>query len=151
MNCVEHNIFTFFEAAMAPLQNHKTMKRTISKVFLAAMSVCMLLVFSSCEKDPETIATITVLNPDGEPVPGASVRLYSNPSPNSTNNNNLRFDTTELTNGTGKVTFNFTEYYKKGQAGFAVLDIEAFKGSLYGTGIIKIEEQTTTEEAVDIE
>ena len=127
------------------------MNRNFLKVFVSTLTVCTLFVFSSCKKDPETIATILVLNSDGEPIPGASVRLYSNPSPESTNNNALRFDTTNLTNGSGKVTFNFTDFYKKGEAGFAVLDIEAFKGVLYGTGIIKIEEQTTTEESVEIE
>jgi hypothetical protein len=63
----------------------------------------------------------------------------------------LRFDTTQVTNGTGLVTFDFTEFYKKGQAGFAVLDIEAYKGSLNGDGIIKIEEETTTEEIIEID
>jgi hypothetical protein len=63
----------------------------------------------------------------------------------------LRFDTLAVSNGTGKVTFNFTEFYKKGQAGFAVLDIEVTKGNLFGSGIIKIEEKTTTEEAITIE
>ncbi len=49
------------------------------------------------------------------------------------------------------MTFDFTEFYKKGQAGFAVLDIEAFKGGLNGEGIIKIEEETTSEETITIE
>jgi hypothetical protein len=56
-----------------------------------------------------------------------------------------------VTNGTGKVSFDFTDYYQEGQAGFAVLDIEASKGSLEGEGIIKIEEMKTNEETVVIE
>ncbi|MBL7943608.1 MAG: hypothetical protein JNM00_12625 [Flavobacteriales bacterium] len=112
-------------------------------------SAC-LFVFSGCEKPEDTIATITVVNLDGEPIPGATVRIFSNPTP-PPQPNELRFDDTSVTNGTGKVSFNFTDYYKQGQAGFAVLDLEAWKGSLYGTGIIKIEEETTTEEVVEIE
>ncbi len=106
---------------------------------------------NSCKKDKQTIATVLVVNDEGQPIPGATVRLYSNPSETPPPPNALRFDTTQVTNGTGKVTFDFSEFYKKGQAGFAVLDIEAFKGSLNGDGIIKIEEETTTEETVIIE
>lgn len=106
---------------------------------------------TSCKKDKETIATVIVLNDEGLPVPGATVRLFSNPSENPPPPNALRFDTKATTNGTGRATFNFSEFYKKGQSGFAVLDIEAFKGNLYGVGIIKIEEETTTEESITIE
>lgn len=127
------------------------MNRTLTKLFVFTILAGSLAVFSGCKKDKETIATILVLNDEGDPVPSATVRLFSNPSPGSTNNNALRFDTTGVTNGTGKVTFNFTEFYKKGQAGFAVLDIEATKGNLAGTGIVKIEEETTTEESITVE
>jgi hypothetical protein len=63
----------------------------------------------------------------------------------------IRFDTTQVTNGTGKVSFDFSDFYKKGQAGFAVLDVEASKGADNGEGIIKIEEEKTTEETITIE
>jgi hypothetical protein len=56
-----------------------------------------------------------------------------------------------VTNGTGKASFDFSDYYQEGQAGFAVLDIEAKKGSLEGEGIIKIEEMKTNDETVVIE
>ena len=108
-------------------------------------------VVNGCKKDKETIATVTIVNDDGAVVPGATVRLFSNPSEYPPPPNALRFDTTQVTNGTGKVTFDFTEFYKKGQAGFAVLDIEAYKGGLNGEGIIKIEEETTSEETIVIE
>jgi hypothetical protein len=127
------------------------MKSTFLKVFTLTLAISTLAVFSGCKKDPDTIATVIVLNEDGMVVPGATVRLFSNPSESPPPPNELRFDTTAVTNGTGKVTFNFTEFYKKGQAGFAVLDIEVTKGNLFGSGIIKIEEKTTTEEAVTIE
>jgi hypothetical protein len=92
-----------------------------------------------------------VVNDDGEPVPGASVRLYAVSSETPPPPNEIRFDTTQVTNGTGKASFDFTDYYEKGQAGFAVLDIEASKGSLEGAGIIKIEELKINEETVVIE
>jgi hypothetical protein len=49
------------------------------------------------------------------------------------------------------VTFNFSEFYVAGQAGFAVLDIDATKGNLNGTGLIKIEEMQTNEATVYLE
>ena len=111
----------------------------------------MVIAISGCKKDQQTIATITVVNSDGEAVPGASVRLYAVSSETPPPPQDVRFDTTQVTNGTGKVSFDFTDYYQEGQAGFAVLDIEAKKGSLEGEGIIKIEEMKTNEETVVIE
>jgi hypothetical protein len=126
-------------------------KSHINKVFAAAVIACSLLAVNSCKKDKQTIATVLVVNDEGEPVPGASVRLYAVPSETPPPPNEIRFDTTQITNGTGKVTWDFSDFYEKGQAGFAVLDIEASKGALSGEGIIKIEEEETTEETIVIE
>ena len=106
---------------------------------------------SSCRKDKETIATVQVLNSFGSPVPGATVRLKGEASAATDFIAELRFDTTQVANGTGKVSFNFSDFYQQGQAGFVVLDIVATKGALEGTGIIKIEEEETTEEAIVIQ
>jgi hypothetical protein len=128
------------------------MKNTSAKFMMGGIFVGMMAIaVSGCKKDQQTIATITVVNSDGEAVPGASVRLYAVPSETPPPPNDIRFDTTQVTNGTGKVSFDFTDYYQEGQAGFAVLDIEASKGSLEGEGIIKIEEMKTNEETVVIE
>lgn len=109
------------------------------------------MVFSSCNKEEETIATITVVDVDGMPVAGANVQLLAVGSPDVETINELRFDENATTNASGKASFNFTEYYKQGQAGFAVLDIRASKGELYGEGLIQIEEEETTEETVIVE
>ena len=106
---------------------------------------------SSCKKDEETIATVQVLNSFGSPVPGATVRLKGEATAATDFVPEVRFDTTQVTNGSGKVSFNFSDFYQQGQAGFVVLDIVATKGVLEGTGIIKIEEEETTEETVVIE
>lgn len=124
---------------------------SIYKIFGVAVILCSLLAVNSCKKDKQTIATVLVVNDEGEPVPGASVRLYAVPSETPPPPNEIRFDTTQITNGTGKVTWDFSDFYEKGQAGFAVLDIEASKGALSGEGIIKIEEEETTEETIVIE
>lgn len=133
----------FFEESMKSIQ--------LLKVFGTVLVVCLLFAINSCKKDKQTIATITVVNDQGTPVPGASVRLYAVPSETPPPPNALRFDTTQVTNGTGKVSFDFSDFYKKGQAGFAVLDVAASKGVDSGEGIIKIEEEKTTEETITIE
>lgn len=120
-------------------------------MFGTAMLVSLFFAISGCKKDKHTIATILVVNAQGQAVPGASVRLYAVSSQNPAPANAIRFDTTQITNGTGKVSFDFSEFYKKGQAGFAVLDIAASKGVQTGDGIIKIEEEKTTEETITIE
>ena len=126
---------------------NKSTKFIVSGIFLVMLAMAV----AGCTKDQQTIATVTVVNDDGEPVPGASVRLYAVSSETPPPPNEIRFDTTQVTNGTGKASFDFTDYYEKGQAGFAVLDIEASKGSLEGAGIIKIEELKINEETVVIE
>ncbi|MFY8136475.1 MAG: hypothetical protein ACOVMR_00125 [Flavobacteriales bacterium] len=120
------------------------------KLFLLLLSTASVVTLSSCKKDEETIATVLVLDNTGKPVPGVSVRLFGEPS-EPCETCVIRFDTLAVTNGTGKVTFDFSDFYKSGQAGFAVLNIEATKGSLFGEGIIKIEEEKTTEESITIE
>ena len=127
----------------------------MSKSFNIVMTFCfagaLMIAVSGCKKDKQTIATVTVVNEDGEAVPGATVRLYAQPSETPPPPNAIRFDTTQVTNATGKVTFDFSDFYEEGQAGFAVLDIEASKGSDDGEGIIKIEEKKVNEETVVIE
>ena len=107
--------------------------------------------FTGCNEIEDTVAVIYVQNSLGAPVQGAEVRLFAVGSVNQTFIGELRFDTTQVTNAAGSVSFNFSEYYKQGQAGFAVLDIEATKGSLTGIGIIKIEEEMTNEQTVIME
>ena len=107
--------------------------------------------FNGCNEIEDTVAVIYVQNSLGAPVQGAEVRLFAVGSVNQTVIGELRFDTTQVTNAAGSVSFNFSEYYQQGQAGFAVLDIEATKGSLEGIGIIKIEEELTNEQTVIME
>ena len=82
---------------------------------------------------------------------GASVRLFAFGSVDEDFVGEPRFDTTAVSNAAGVVSFNFSTFYVEGQAGFAVLDIEASKAALFGTGLIKIEEKTTSEATVFLE
>jgi len=118
-----------------------------TKVFhIAILSLVIVMVSYSCRKTKETIATVTVKDMDGALIQNASVRLYAV----GEGTGELRFDTTMMTNASGQASFNFTDYYKAGQAGFAVLDIEATKAPLFGKGLIRIEEEKTNEETIII-
>lgn len=103
----------------------------------------------SCRKKEDTIAIITVRNNANQVVSGAQVVVYGSSTTGIPSNVAL-YDTT-LTNSEGKATFNFNDVYQLGQAGVAVLDIEVVKDSQQGQGIIKIEEETTSEETVYIQ
>lgn len=118
------------------------------KATLAALLLFILGAgLGACNKEKDTKATITVLDSTGAVVPGAYVKLFANPvSPLQADFSRLTKEGT--TSSDGKVTFDYSEFYKRGQAGFAVLDILAQKDSLSGEGIIRIEEEQTNEESV---
>jgi hypothetical protein len=115
------------------------------------LTTAIMIVIGGCYKVEETIANVIILNELGAPVQGATVRLYAFGSVDEDFVGEPRFDTTSVTNAAGMVSFNFSEFYVEGQSGFAVLDIEATKAALYGTGLIKIEEELTSEGTVYIE
>lgn len=125
--------------------------RTTHLFSLAFGGILSTMALSGCYEVEETIANVTVLNEFGSPVQGATVRLYAFGSVDEDFIGEPRFDTTDVTNAAGMVTFNFSDFYVDGQVGFAVLDIEATKASLDGAGLIKIEEMTTSEATVYIE
>ncbi|MEZ4937757.1 MAG: hypothetical protein R2799_09220 [Crocinitomicaceae bacterium] len=109
-----------------------------------------LLNLTSCVKESDTIAIIQVRDTSNVAVPGAQVILYGVLDPNYSNSYIERSDTL-LTNTSGEAVFNYTEAYKLGQSGFAVLNITATKGVLEGSGTIKVEAQKTTIETLIIE
>ena len=122
----------------------------MSKRYLILLAAVIGFILSSCFKVEPTIATITVLNEANVPVPGAEVWLY-NYGDGGSQQNSPRFDTIQFTNGSGKTSFDFSDFYEAGQSGFVVLNVRADKNGQIGQTIINIEEQKTTEESVVIE
>ena len=116
-------------------------------ILISALLLSVALNFTSCRKEGNTLAIITVLDSNSNLVSNAKVVLYGNPQPSLSAI--VRVDTA-YTDLSGQATFDYTELFKLGQAGFAVLDIRATKGSLTGNGIIKIEEEKTNKETVTI-
>lgn len=124
----------------------------MDKVF-ARLGVAMLALmfmsisFTACRKEGDTIARVLVVDTAGFAVPNAMVRLY--PTPTVTSHGAIIIDDTLFSGPDGLCTFDFTDKFNLGQAGFAVLDIEARVGdTLYGEGIIKIEQEVTSEATV---
>ncbi|MEN9942190.1 MAG: hypothetical protein RLZZ91_191, partial [Bacteroidota bacterium] len=104
--------------------------RTFQFVFGILFLVASTMTLTSCVKEEPTIAVVHVVDSNGDPVQGATVRLYGSPSQTPPPPNAIALDTTFITDATGTVTVDYSEEYKLGQAGFAVLDIEAYKGAL---------------------
>lgn len=126
---------------------NNTLKRTIVFAILAILGVG----FSStgCRKKKDTIAIIYVRDAANQLVSGAQVVLYGQ-STTTQPSNVVLYDTT-TTNTSGEAKFNFNDVYQLGQAGVAVLNIEASASGLSGEGIIKVEQETTSEETVFIQ
>jgi hypothetical protein len=127
------------------------MKLIFSKtfLFLGLITVSSIFIATSCRKKKDTIATIFVKDATNQPVEGCKVILKGV----STTNNpaSVTLYDTAFSDADGIATFNFNDEYQLGQAGVAVLNIDAKKNGLKGTGIIKIEEEVTNEETVFIQ
>jgi len=124
----------------------KEMKK--KTLLFAALSIA-LIGLNACVKKEDTIAKIEVRDENNALVEQAMVVLHGTSTCNCPSQV-VVYDTA-YTNAAGIATFNYNEIYQLGQAGVAVLDIEAYKGSRQGQGIIKIEAEKTNEETVIIQ
>ncbi|HOZ40790.1 MAG: hypothetical protein IPO05_03985 [Flavobacteriales bacterium] len=123
---------------------------TFPRVLTNALVVALVLPFAtSCNDEEPTVGVVKVVDAEGRPVQGATVKLFADPTfplgdPN-------RLDQETVTDSDGAATFDYSDFYEQGQSGFAVLDILATKDTLLGEGIIKIVEEETSEEIVVLE
>ena len=124
------------------------MNRIIAKTGIFIMLSAFLTIgMMSCRKESPTVAIITVVDTAGNVFEGAMVRLY--PQPTIQPHPGITIDDTLFSNIDGQATFDYTDRFNLGQAGFAVLDIEIRSGdTLMGEGIIKIEAEETSKETV---
>lgn len=123
--------------------NIPVIRSIVSKSLVLALCAVVL---SACNKEKPTKAVIVVKDQSGAVVSGVTVKLFANPSFPLGDPTRLNKETT--TNTGGRAEFDYSEFYKQGQAGFAVLDILATKDTLVGEGIIKILEEEDNEETV---
>lgn len=116
-----------------------------SKLILILIpAVLALHVVAGCRKKKDTIAKVFVRNSVGDGVATATVILKGV----STTSKASTFADTAETNSSGEAIFNLNELYKLGQAGVAVLDIVATRNSTTTTGVIQVEQETTSEATV---
>lgn len=117
----------------------RVLANTLTVLLLAA-------IFASCNKEEPTTVTIIVKTESGDLVEGALVKLFANPS--FPLGDPTRLDKETTTNSSGRAEFDYTEFYKQGQSGFAVLDILCSKDTLVGEDIIKVLEEENNEATV---
>ncbi|MEY3236381.1 MAG: hypothetical protein RI883_482 [Bacteroidota bacterium] len=123
-----------------------SVKRTLLFAFVAVLGVALS---SGCRKKADTIAIIYVRDVANQLVSGAQVVVYGQSTTNQPANVVL-YDTT-TSNTSGEAQFNFNDVYQLGQAGVAVLNIEANYAGATGQGIIKVEQEVTSKETVFIQ
>ena len=121
----------------------------MKKLAFIGIAIMGLIVIGSCVKKEDTIAKIEVRDENNDVVEQAMVVLHGTSTCNCPSQ--VAVWDTAYTNAAGIATFNYNEIYQLGQAGVAVLDINAYKANRFGQGIIKIEAETTNEETVIIQ
>jgi len=122
-----------------------------SLILTAVVAVLGMASLSSCEKDKETKVVVTVVDSIGFRAANATVRLFARPTDTNRNDLIVRFDETKITDGEGKVTFDYTDYIKPGQSGFAVLDIEANRNGKEGIAVVKVEEDKIVNKTITVQ
>jgi hypothetical protein len=115
-----------------------------NRILLAIISLMMVFAFNRCYKEHDTVASVTLLRAfDSTKVEGAQLRLYYDGSD--------RIDTIITTRSNGIADVDFTEKFKAGQTGFAVLDIDLVIGDSViepQIGIIKVEQEQLSKQTV---
>ena len=120
-------------------------RKAFYRLFILVSLFSCFTLFFSCYKQERTLAIITVLNNNtNNPIADANVRLFYDTSNGS---NVPLIDVQKKTGDNGSASFDFSDRYQDGQAGFAVLDIE-IDGVFMG--VINVVEMTTTEKNIFI-
>lgn len=133
-------------------------------LLIASFLILLTISVTGCRKEKETTATIIVVNAAGEAVPNVFVRVYCPDATCNKSGSTLdeSMDRNDETGSNGKAKFNYTEAYKLGQAGFAVLDVEVFLteaalearisnpsgATPEASGVVKIEEEVENEQTI---
>ena len=116
------------------------------RIFIISIIIICFSSLNSCYKPDQTIAIIRVLdNNTNNPIENISVRLFFD---NSNGANVPLYDIAKNTLSNGTASFDFSDGYRDGQGGFAVLDIEV--DGVF-VGVINIVEMTTTEKVIYIQ
>lgn len=113
------------------------MKNFLKFGFVLMLFVGLSTTLSSCYKKKDTVAIVTIVDSSENPIVGAEVTLTW------ADGTREDLEQTATTDGSGMASFNYNELYKSGQAGVFVLDVIVNGTTI---GIIRVEEEVTTEE-----
>ena len=120
--------------------------KTYNRIFIISSIIICFSSLNSCYKPDQTIAIIRVLdNNTNNPIENISVRFFF---VDSNGGSIPEIDIIKNTLSNGTASFDFSDGYRDGQAGFAVLDIEVDGVFM---GVINIVEMTTTEKVIYIQ
>jgi len=114
--------------------------------------IVLLFVIASCDKIVNTTATITVVDEKANVISGVSVHVFPSSTTGQDSLINEELDETKITDNKGQVFFDYTEFYKRGQTGLFVLDMDvSYNGPdsvITVNTVIKIEEQLDNQKTV---
>jgi hypothetical protein len=122
----------------------------LSRTILILTIGATMISIGSCRKKKDTIAKIYVLDQTNNRVAGATVELIGEETPGYTGHGSVRDPKVATTNEQGEAIFNYNDIYQLGQCGVAIFKIKASLGGAVGNGIIKVEQEETSEETVFI-
>ena len=84
------------------------------------------------------MVTVKAQSITGEPIEGAQVRLFAEPSENATGETEIIADYTKVTNSSGIVYFNLMNIYEPGHSGVGVFKVRGQFQNLMGEEIIEV-------------
>lgn len=129
------------------------MKFRLLKNMVTVMVLSLLVLgVSSCKKPGDTIAKIIVVKTsDGVTrVANAKVTLSATTDPSYPNEPRDGVEKEGTTNSNGEVTFNYNDFFERGQAGLFVLDVYVEAEGATAEGVVKVVEEDTSESTVEI-
>jgi len=118
-------------------------KKTGNYSWLTGIAIALVFLsftFSSCKKDGETKAVISVKDAAGNPVDGASITLWQDTSVNQTTGSQANVRVTKTADSNGKAEFTF--------ALEAYLNITATKDTNVAHGFVRLKEHETVDQTV---
>lgn len=124
-------------------------KNSFLKVSGLLMMIFILSV--SCRQKQDTVAIIHVRDVANQPVSGATVTLSASSSTGNPGQIDEDIKRTTNTNSAGEARFLYNDVYQLGQAGVGIFDVDVYFENMQGAGIIKVEQETTSEETVYIQ
>lgn len=126
-----------------------------SFIIMAVVAGLGVVSLTACEKEKETKVEVVVIDAIGFRASNATVRLFAKPTDTTRNDLIIRFDETKIADASGVAVFDYSDFIKPGQSGFAVLDIEVSKstseGTTEGIGVVKVEENKIVTKTVVIQ